>query len=504
MGRKLLTLFLFVVSSGQLVASHVADFAGLFTYEQKEILEEVCVGLQKRHRLMVTIRIYPDSIYYDDLAASKSELDEFLYIHIGLGENRVVTKTANSQNEEFFSNVLHQWVEINLQEGRDIFDPLQSALADIDREYTLFRQLEDHEYEWTAPSEEEWTPRTGRFVRLCFFAIVLLVIRFTVKNFRSGNSFENVEFYGLSRMTRGQIIAVAAALILFAFRLVRLFPYEEMGVILIMYSLAFYPFMAAAAGVIMWAVDGVRIMNAGGQRAPLSLGEKLYLIRPHASTEQLMEMNFYQLVYEKRINLRLQTVRLGYREVDHYSVQKGESPAAPIRELKDLQVFVDHLPLEETDLEKYLNDIYNSFGRFKAFRKDFLLYALVDRGLHVKWLWPFNLFIRTPLGSKVRAKTSKIVARQSELVDLATNHPERCEKYVSHLDLHVFLIDSFERRLDELYNVLFDWGKLPAIPAKLKDFFDPSFSFRYFNRKLRSAYYYESAWGSWNDDDDWD
>lgn len=275
-------------------------------------------------------------------------------------------------------------------------------------------------------------------------------------------------------------------------------PTEELAVLYVGVAFNAFPMMVIVGFSIKLIEDLRTVSKLKIEKSPLSLGQKAFLVNRRTATEYLMEFTFYESLFNQQLNLIITSYETTYREIVNFEVQSG-----PIngQYTPDRKVFVEALTSDKQKLSEYLKRVYQSSGRFKAYRKDVLIKSLVTSGYINKWGWAFNLFILTQEGKEMKNKISKYIKQQNQLLDLGLSKPEQLEKVLPRLNKYCLLSHKFEVKLTELHNMVVDVGLITlALKQSIGILFDYRLSLRTFNAYLKAAYFYRLPW-SWHDND---
>lgn len=399
----------------------------------------------------------------------------------------------------FLRQVFIQWVGTFLRENKHPHEGLKQALIEIEKEYRTRKQIREEDQVESYSEPDEFTRGTRKLVDFFKAFFIVFVLLFTLKGFRSGNQFEIVEYYGLSRLTgRVKMFTGVAFFVLAAVGLSQLVPYEELAVVYVGLAFTAYPFMVALGLLIKIPEDIAAIAKLKPQKTPLSLGQLAFLSNQRTSTEYLMEFNFYEAVFDQSLNLIISSHEHMHREIIEFHVQKGKTKS---NQGPDLALFLEQLTSEPIKLSAYLKMVYGATGRFKAYRKDILIKPLVAAGYINKWGWVFNLFILTKKGKAIRSKIKQKVVQQDKLINQGLNRPETLSEILPKLNKFCLLATDFESRMTELHNIVVDMDMTHyAMQQPTGILFDYRLSLRTFNSNLKEAYFYRLPW-SWNDND---
>lgn len=498
---KKVIIYILLLFAGLIsLASGVEDKNQVLTNKEKIKLEKICEEIYNNHGLQIYLYLL-DEGHDKPYMPAVSGRDSYLYAFINL-EKRTVQLEMRKVPENFqvfHQQVFIQWVEIFLQENRSISEGLTQALWAIDREYRNTKLVIEQDLGETYSEPDEFTKRTRILVDFFKTVFIIFVALFTLKGFRSGNQYEIVEYYGLSRLT-GKVKIASGVLFLgiTAYSMYLVIPYEELAVVYVGLAFTAYPFMVGLGLLIKIPEDIYIASKLEKEQHSLSLGQIAYLGNRRTATEHLMEFTFYEAVFNQSINLIITSYEHMHREVVEFHVQKGELKG---KTNADVHIFAKKLPSEPIKLSTYLKEIYTASGRFKAYRKDVLIKPLAAAGYIHKWSWVLNLFILSHKGAVARNKIKQKIAQQDKLISHGLLQPENLKKVLPKLDKYCLLVDDFETRLTELHNMIVEMELTTfALQQPIGILFDYRLSLRTFNSHLKAAYFYRLPW-SWNDHD---
>ncbi|MDW3196117.1 MAG: hypothetical protein R8G66_27340 [Cytophagales bacterium] len=488
-----LSFGLFTLGSG------IRDENNVLSEQETAELELLCREIYDKYKLEIYVYLITEDNKPRYVPASGR--DTYLYAYLDLSKHVVRLEMRKIPNDlqVLHQQVFFQWIETYLRENRSIYKGLKQTLVEIEKAYSRKKLIRDQALEQATIEADEFTRKTRILVNFFEALFIVFVLLFTLKGFRSGNQYEIVEYYGLSRLT--PLVKVGGGMAFFmlaSFWLAWVVPYEELAIVLVGLAFTAYPLMVGLGLLIKIPEDIHTISNLKNQDTSLSLGQTAFLGHRRTPTEYLMEFSFYEAVFNRSIALLISSYEHMHREVVEFHIQKGE-PKSKIG--PDAAIFLEKSSTEPKKLSTYLKEVYKTTGRFKAYRKDVLIKPLVAAGYINKWGWVFNVFILTEKGQTFQKKIKERIAQQEKLINHGLNRPENLDKVLLKLNKYCLLVMDFEKRLTELHNMVVETGLTQfAMQQPTGILFDYRLSLRAFNSQLKAAYFYRLPW-SWNDHD---
>lgn len=479
--------------------SGIRDENKVLSEQEKAELELLCREIYNKYKLEIYVYLVNEDNKRQYVPASGR--DTYLYAYLDLPKRtvRLEMRKIPEDLQMLHQQVFFQWVETFLREDRSIYQGLKQAFLAIEKAYHNKKQIRDQDLEQVYLEKDEFTRKTRILVNFFEALFVFFVLLFTIKGFRSGNQYEIVEYYGLSRLT--PLVKVGGGMAFFMLASVWLawvVPYEELAIVLVGLAFTAYPLMVGLGLLIKIPEDIRTISKLESQNTSLTLGQIAFLGHRRTPTEYLMEFTFYEAVFNRSLSLIISSYEHMHREVIEFHIQRGQLKS---KVGSDAAIFFEKSSTEPIKLSSYLKEVYKATGRFKAYQKDVLIKPLVAAGYINKWGWVFNIFTLTEKGKTLQKKIKEKIAQQDKLIDHGLNRPENLEKVLPKLNKYCLLVMDFEKRLTELHNMVVEMGLTPfAMQQPTGILFDYRLSLRTFNSQLKAAYFYRLPW-SWNDHD---
>lgn len=474
----------------------VTDFDSLLSEQEIQSLKERVDNLQKKYHYTFFIYFSSDPSVIPEPPTKNQIRSLVIQVFINRTDTTCKVRTVNigRLNNRFFRNIFFQFTEVPMKEGRNEYQSLLSTLDETEKELERRRIAREQSFQESEFSRK-MDPRAKMILWIFLFIFTYFIILFTVKGAKAGNRFEVLEFYGLSRLPLS--LTMLLGLIVFLTSGFLILQKLTNGSWIVIGALLFvlYPVMVALGWLIKVIQDSFLIPQYGKDQVNMTLGQMLWLIRPQTSTEHMMEVTFYEQILRRRIQLEVQTAEINRREVYQYWVALDGPIDLNESYKRDEEVFIKELNRKQETLQPYLRRIYKNFGRFKAYRKDYVLKSLYLSGLISKHGWPVNYFSLSQKGLELQQKIKQVESEQSTLISKGIDDPSGIEQILPKLTPHVLLIDNFEKRLTTFYNAVVDMGLLQqAMSLPIGFLFHPDFSLRTFNLKLVAAYKYRIHW----------
>ncbi len=504
--KQLISLVLFLLLFLEARSSEVSDADNLIDQKQLQRLTTRCSRILPVFNLNLDIHIYSDPFDQPQFSKANQGLTPFVFVTVNRADTSVSVRTANLSPARirFFENVFFQFLNVPMKEGAPLIPSLDSTLDQIEGELVRRQQaieqrkIEDQQF-------DSYDPRAVLFNWLFMGVIIAFMIAFFIRKARIKNKYEARSFYGISRLPMSFTVIFGLIVLFGGSSFLSKFISNGAWSTILMFWLAFVPVMVFLTYLITVVKDLFSVNEYRTEDCKLTLGQMLWLVRPSANTEHLMELTFYEQVFRKKINLEIVSEEFRRRQIHEYYVSPGEKFVADEKFRIDEAPFFKELYVEEERLEPYLHRIYESYGNFLIYRKDHVLKGLFRSGYVTKLGFPFNTFGLTPKGKELQSKLFKIMQKQAELIQEGMKDPSNIPVILPQLTAHVLLINDFERQLTHFYNVVVDVGLLhQAMALPIGVLFHPDFSLRTFNLKLRSAYASMVVREGGNDDGGWD
>ncbi|MDW3196118.1 MAG: hypothetical protein R8G66_27345 [Cytophagales bacterium] len=471
-------------------SQNVSDLDGILSEQEIKKLEVRCSKIQSEHDIILQLYFYSNASDEPQSPNANQSRTPRVFVSINRTDNTVVVKTTrlNDPQTRLFENVFFQFLNVPLKEGASIFPTVVTTLDQVEKE--LYRRhdaleqrrIEDEQY-------DSFDPRAVFLLWTFFWILVVFGVYFLIRLARIKNKHEARSFYGISRLPMWLTIVLGLVVLIGGSYFIMDFVAYGAGFARFLFWLAFLPILIFLTFLITVIMDLRHLGEHDSEEANLTLGQMLWLIRPSANTEHLMEATFYELVIQNKINLETESEEIHHRLVNEYYVSPGGNFEPKQNFRKDEASFFEELLQEKEQLEPYLHRIYNLYGNFLTYRKDGVLRQLFRSGLLSKVGYLLNAPMLTAKGKALKEQLSKAEQEQAQLIALGIQFPDEIGTILPKLTPQVLLIEDFERQLTHFYNALVDMGFLDqALTLPIGFLFHPDFSLRTFNLKLRSAY----------------
>lgn len=469
----------------------IADLDSLMSSEEMATLTKRLEEIQNNHQHHFFIYLFSDP----SQKPAKTSLEgqsALVYVYVNRAEQSVTVETSRvaQSYERLFEQLFLQFFLVPVKAGAPEVASLNAVFNEIDQEFMLIKE-ERRQALLEEEQANRMDPKAKVLLWLFFTIFVIFLTVFILKSTRSGNKYEAIEFYGLSRLPSW--LNKLMALVILIGGIAWIFQTITNGAwgVVFAYLLVVYPILVFVVWMIKALQDALLWSKYDQEEVALTLGQKLWLIRPHTSTEYLLELTFYDQIIRKRIALDIEKVEENHREVTHFFVSPGSAFHPETKFTLDEKVFIYELYTEQENLRPFLHRVYEKLDRFRAYRKNAVLKGLFLSGLLVKYGWPFNYFELSAKGKAWRQKLSEEQAAQSALIMQGTDDPTTIVEILPKLTPHVLLIENFEERITAFYNEMVEIGLLiHAMSLPIGFLFHPDFSLRTFNQKVMDAYDY--------------
>ena len=474
----------------------IQDEAGLFSEEQISTISELCWKIKRDHGLEIYFRAYDGLKESPSITILSKRLARRIMIKIDNASQKVEVLSASGIDgvkEKYFDRVAFQWIEENLS-NRNHYNGTLGALYEIDQNFKRDARISQILDQF---DEEEFTPNGRNALTIIIVVLLAFLIYQTVQGTRPGNYYENVQDYGISRMPRWAAVATGISLAILSVLFFNdyIFYYEELAVVLIAMVFAFWPFLVIACRIVMFGADLWTISKLASGDDRYSLAQKSFLVGSKVKGENLLELNFYELVIRKYILLEFVETRHSYHT--SISVMVTKSPNIDVSKLPGDHIpFMDAFRKEEMNLQDYLHSLYTEVFSFKAYKKDYVALELLKKGKLTKLFWLFNFF-RTSDSPEKNVIQSVVQKIEETLQSLAQEVRQGKESLIEKLSAEALLVKDFERKIDTIFNNFATNGELGVLQtSKLGPIFHEKFSFDQFNRKLAKSY--KTSGQSWD------
>lgn len=489
MRKLLLGLIAFMVFL-ETKGSIVSDLDNLLSDQEIQQIRTRCEKIEQEHQINFQIHFYSDPFDAPQFSKVNTGSSPLVFVSVNRADTtvKVNTKNLNATRTRFFENVFFQFLNVPLREGSSLLTSLNSTLNEIESSLIQRQQIieqnkiEDELY-------DSFDPRATTFLWIFFWVIVIFGIVFFTKKARVKNKHEARSFYGISRLPRWFTIILGGLVLIGGSYFISGYISYGVWVVKSVFWLAFYPIMVFLTYFTTIVIDLFSLKEFNTEDTQLTLGQKLWLVRPSANTEHLMELTFYEQVFRKNINLEIVSEEIHRRRVHEYYVSPGENFDQKAKHCLAEKPFFELLDASEEPLEPYLHRIYEHYGNFLSFRKDSAIKGMFKSGLITRFGYLTNTFILTTKGKELQRNLRKTEEQQARLIDEGMQDPAQIPAILPQLTTHLLLVNDFERQLTHFYNVIVEMGLLnKAIALPIGLLFHPDFSLRSFNVKLRSAY----------------
>lgn len=487
--RNLLSLLTLLLIHIGLHGQNITDLGDMLSEQEIEKLEIRCNKIRSEHDIILQLYFYNDFSEPPFLNSKQSRIPS-VFVTINQADTTVTVNTANLNDPQkrLFENVFFQFLNVPLKEGTPVFRTLITTLDQLEKE--LYRRqdaleqrrIEDEQY-------DDFDPRAVFLLWSFFWTLVAFGIYILIRRTRIKNKYEARSFYGISRLPMWLTIAIGLVVLIGGSYFIMGFVAYGDWFVRLVFWIAFLPILIFITFLISTISDLFHLGEHDSEEVNSTLGQMLWLVRPSANTEHLMEATFYELVIQNKINLEIELEEIHHRKVNEYYVSPGRNFDPKQNFRKDEASFIEELLQEKEQLQPYLHRIYNLHGNFLSYRKNGVLRQLFRSGILSKGGYLLNAPLLTTKGKALKEQLSKAEQEQAELIVLGIRFPDEIGTILPKLTPQVLLINDFERQLTHFYNALVDMGFLnQALALPMGFLFHPDFSLRTFNLKLRSAY----------------
>lgn len=501
--KYLLSVLILFYLTFELQATIISDFDGHISEQDLKRLELRCDELQKTHNLNFYIYFFSDVNDKPNLSQVRRGSTRFVHVFINRADTSVAVNTVNIDNlrSRFFENVFFQFVSVPMKEGLEIVPSIFNTLNVIEKEFERLK-IEETRRREVERKKDELDPRAVQLIWIAIIVFIGFILLFIVKGAKNGNRYEVLEFYGLSRLPLWLTLIIGTIGLIGGSFLILQSIGNGAWIVVMCYLFIFYPVMVVLGWVIKGAHDSFELNHHASKKPQLTLGQQLWLVRPSSTTEHLMEVNFYEQIIKKRIHLEIYKEEVTRREVSEYYISPGSAFDSQSDFTRDEYAFINELYQEPERLKPFLHRVYKSFGRFKAYRKDYLLKELYRSGLLIKYGWPINVFALSSKGLEIQEKLRNEEQNQARLIAIGIDQPSKIKSILPRLTPAVLFIPHFERQLTHFYNEVVEMDLLKeAMSLPIGFLFHPDFSMRAFNVMLMGAYQYRIPWEDFIDED---
>ena len=488
--KSLLSIPTLVFLQIGLLGATVSDSDDLLSEQEIKQLENRCSKIHSDHRVNIQLHFYSDALDEPQFSAAKQGKIPLVFVSVNRADTLVTVKCANlnATRTRFFENAFFQFLNVPLKEGAPTVRSVNATLDQMEKE--LIRRQQSLEQRSIEDEQlDRLDPRAVILLWTFFWIMVVFGIYFLVRNTRIKNKNEARSFYGVSRLPAWFSILLGLIVLVGGSYLILNFVSYGGWLTIVVFWFAFLPIMAMLTFLISVLVDLFDLGEYDSEDVKPTLGQMLWLVRPSANTEHLMELTFYELVIRKKINLEIDTEEINHRRANEYYVSHGRNFNLKEKFRIDENAFFEELMEEKEPLEPYLHRIYALHGNFLSYRKDQVFRALFRSGLLSKFGYLINAPLLTSKGKALRGQLLKAQEKQTQLIASGIRNPSGIPDILPKLTPHVLLIKDFEKQLTHFYNVLIEIELLDqAMALPIGFLFHPDFSLRTFNLKLRSAY----------------
>lgn len=473
-----------------LQGANIIDQDNQLSEQEIQFLQAHCNEFRDNHNLSLFIYLYSNESDKPSPSLEKNGFKDVVIVYVNRTDTSVTVNTFNlvDQRKRFFEQVFFQFLAVPMKEGEWIATSITNTFSEIEKELIRRQQvLEQRRIE--EDQYDNFDPRAVTMLWLFFWIIIFFGIYFLVRKARIKNKHEARSFYGISRLSSWLTSAIGLILLIGGSYLIMGVIANGNEMVRLVFWIAFVPNMAFLTYLITIVIDLFSLNEFNSEDTKPTLGQMLWLVRPSANTEHLMEITFYEQVIRHKINLEIETEEQHRRQVHHFYISPGKKFKADEQFRLDEAPFFEELLEENEILKPYLHRIYKLHGSFLVYRKETVMRALFRSGNLTKLGYLLNAPLLTPKGKALREKLWKAEKTQNQLIVTGIRYPANIPGILPKLTPHVLLIDDFERKLTHFYNVLVDNGLLDqAIALPIGFLFHPDFSLRAFNVNLMSAY----------------
>ncbi|MEP0368405.1 MAG: hypothetical protein ABJN36_16130 [Cyclobacteriaceae bacterium] len=482
------------------VSAGINDRTNFFTKEQQVKIEALCEKLERQYFLTTIISVYEDQ--KPPTLKNGVMGYEYLFLNIDLGDQAINCsglKLSKEQQEKFCNTFLTRLKLVNFNNRDSLFASLKGALREIKNQ---LHEQKEHQLALAAShnKQKKFSTQLKAFIWLCIITIVVFIVVYTIKSTKPGNRFEKLEFYGLARINLSTAVIISVLIAILGVYSLRFFDEETHGYIaLLCLIFTLYPLLVVVSGGLTFLKDLFAIKKYKSIKSTnISLGAKAFILNSSIPTDVMLELNFYHLLEQSKILLLFDKENFRH---PHYIRFGKEEPGV---NRKSFQPYFLKLKDPRTPIHLYLNGLYKRIGRFKAYRKDYIIQELFERGLIQKTPWLFNQFKLNEKGNLYRKSLLSDIAREEKNINEFLINSTTKTSILSNLSSTLLLHPDGKRALNEIRNRLskHDLEKLPnqtSIYPFLTDYFD----FSLFKRNLSKASSYKMEWSNSSDVTKW-
>lgn len=355
-----LIFFLIVIGCFTVKGAVIVDLDSLLTGQEIREIKLQCEKIQQIHKVNLFVYLYSNEEDKPELIKVPRGPNRLAQVFINRRDTKVSVHTVNldALNKRFIQNVFFQFLEIPMKEGTSLVSHLMRTLDEIEQELERQR-VESENRKLEDLTEKEFDPRGSQIIRYLIGFFLAFIILLIIKGAKTGNNFEALEFYGLSRLPMWLSIPLGILAFLYGSFLILQHIGNGAWIVVMCYIFAFYPIMVVISGIIKGVQDGFELQNHTIEKPHLSLGQQLWLARFNTSTEHLMEVNFYGLIIKQIIHLDIETHEKHRRIITEYFITPGSAFNPKASFTPDELVFINELYQEPEALRPFLHRVYN-------------------------------------------------------------------------------------------------------------------------------------------------
>ena len=343
---------------------------------------------------------------------------------------------------------------------------------------------------------------------LWFFILIgiVYVVKTLHKVSRKTNKAEYWQYYGYSRLTVVPQTVIAVMLIgliaVFIFQYV--YYYEDIVTLYFVLLIVARPIVLFGGYAVKQFEDSRFIKKLKIEKPTfLSLGQKMFLMKPDLMTEEYLLLDIYELLIRK--DLVITAELKDPSRPNHYRNFISGNDKPTLSKCSSFQAKV--LTLFPKDQEKYflvpklIDEIMILAVNYKVYKKDYLALDLVRQGFLETKGWVKNKFVRTAPGEEYAKKISNLTKQLRFAVEEYLHGSG--EPPMDKLKGEVMLLSQAEKKIDDLYNRLLNDLKLDeARESDIGVLLEPSFSFAAYRSAIKKQILesYESRGSRWLDE----
>ncbi|WP_462248504.1 hypothetical protein [Ekhidna sp.] len=402
-------------------------------------------------------------------------------------------------NADYFQRLEYLYISKGF-ESNTLKESIMYMIEDIERSHADEIMLNKK-----VPLEHDPDEFSQEFFNVLFFFLFVgfvYVVKSAHKMTQGTNKAEYWQYYGHSRMTQIQKISVGtlviAPIVVFIFQYV--FFYDEVVLLYGCLVLVSRPLVLFGSHIFKLINDTRASKKIDFvKHYHLSLGQKMYLMKPSLQTEEYLLLDIYELLISKKLIVTAELKEPAH--LNRYRNFLSRNLALENQQVSSFQQMI--LDIFPTDREEYylvhplINKVMGELMSFKHYKKDFLILDLVKQGFVTAKSWSYNKFSFTPSGKEYQKKLERNIKNLRIMVDGYIHGSSELD--VSKLDGSVLLMIEAEKKIDNLYEKLLNDYKLEeARQSNIGVIMEPSFSFYQYRMAVRNKIteVYESRIGS--------